>query len=275
MIPLLILIGLGGLAYATLIEPFWIEVTRHRVKAPVSCPLKIAHLTDIQTVSFGRRERAFLALLEAEKPDAIVVTGDTKDKRGTYAMCREVLRRLRAPLGVWLVRGNWENWAPLAAEEEEPFYRSAGVNLLLNANHRLTETVWLVGLNDATSGTPDLDAALAGVPPDAFKILLQHSPFYFDQLSATERGGSASGGDGQTDPARRVDLILAGHTHGGQIRFPFLGAIWFPPGCGRFSDGWFGKDGSRMYVSRGIGTSLATIRFLCRPELAIITLEPC
>ncbi len=263
MVPLLIITGMAGLAYATLIEPFWIEVTRHRVKAPVPSPLKIAHLTDIQTIGFGRRERAFLALLEAEKPDAIVVTGDTKDKRGTYAMCHRVLSRLRAPLGVWLVRGNWENWGPLAAEEEEPFYRSAGVNLLLNASRPLTDRVWLIGLDDATSGTPDLSAALHPVPADAFKILLQHSPFYFDRL------------DGQVDPARRVDLILAGHTHGGQIRFPFIGAIWFPRGCGRFSDGWFGKEGSRMYVSRGIGTSITTIRFLCRPELAIFTLEPC
>ncbi len=235
------------------IEPDRIEVTRHHVPAPLVAPLKIAHLSDLHTRGFGRRERRLLALLEAEQPDLIVVTGDTLAGKGNYEMCRRLLARLHAPLGVWVVRGNWENWQPIRSERA--FYASAGVNFLLNEARQAREDVWVVGLDDPSSGSPNLVAPLRGVPPGAFVIALFHSPFYFDQV------------------AGRCPLALAGHTHGGQVRIPFLRPLWLPRGSGRFLAGWYEQSGSKMYVSRGVGTSVLPVRFLCRPELAIITVE--
>ncbi len=242
---------------AFLIEPNWIEVTRYdaRTLSPrfAGAPLKIAHLSDLHTSGLGFRERRLLALLAAEQPDVIVVTGDTIAGRGNLEATRGLLTRLHAPLGVWVVRGNWENWKPY--RNERAFYASAGVNFLLNEARPVREGVWMVGLDDPSSGSPDLEAALQGVPRDAFALALFHAPAYFDRV------------------AKRCPLALAGHTHGGQVRFPFVRPLWLPPGSGRFLEGWYEGGSSRMYVSRGVGTSILPVRFLCRPELAIITLE--
>src|SRR5215813_2832525 len=104
------------------VEPNWIEVTHHSLSAPVAAPLKIAHLTDLHSAGLGYRERRLLELLRQEKPDLIVITGDTVSSAGTYDGESAVLRELHAPLGVWLVRGNWENRYPLRGEGE--FYRA-------------------------------------------------------------------------------------------------------------------------------------------------------
>ncbi len=270
---------------AFLIEPYWIEVTHHRVVAPVASPLKIAHLSDIHTSGLGRREKRMLALLDKEQPDLIAITGDSiynghlfdtflrapvvplqasdssiprhlreKPYDDRYAGCLQVLRRLHAPLGVWFVRGNWEHWRKI--RDERRFSEAARVHFLQNAASQIAPGVWIIGLDDVVFGSPDLEAAFKEVPPTAYKIVLFHSPVYFETV------------------AGRCDLVLAGHTHGGQVYLPFLTRLWLPTGCGEFLAGWYERQGSRMYVSRGIGVSTLNVRFLCRPELAIITLAP-
>lgn len=239
---------------AFFIEPYDIEVTHTVVMALVNAPLKIAELTDLHTTKFGRLERKLVVLLDEEKPDVIVITGDTLGRDSDYRDIRPLLRQLHAPLGVWLVRGNWErNGIP---RNEHRFYASVGVNLLLNEAKPIRDDVWLVGVDDVMTGNPDIDIALKAVPPNVYPIALFHEPGYFDRV------------------AGKVPLALAGHTHGGQVRIPFVPVFWLPRGSDGFLEGWFAEKNSRMYVSRGIGTSNLPVRFLCRPELAIITLEP-
>ncbi len=233
------------------IEPYRIEVTRHSLNAPLTLPLKIAHLTDLHTSGLGRRERQLLMTLDVERPDIIVITGDTIRAGVAYKQCGEVLKRLHAPLGVWFVRGNWENWRPVP--DEQAFYESVGVHFLLNTGQQVREDVWIAGFDDAMSGQPDLSAALARRPAGIFTIALFHSPIYFEEV------------------AGQCDLALAGHTHGGQVRLPFIRPLWLPAGCGRFVEGWYEQAGSRLYVSRGLGTTAVNVRFFCRPELAFIT----
>src|SRR4051794_10561862 len=102
--------AIGVAVYAHWIEPVWIQVTRHTVQANVSAPLKVAHLTDLHIDEVGFRERHLLDLLRQEKPDAILITGDSVSNNGNYAGVSRFLKDLTAPLGVWLVRGNWEHW---------------------------------------------------------------------------------------------------------------------------------------------------------------------
>jgi uncharacterized protein len=254
---------LAGL-YAWLAEPCWIEVTRHRVRAPLDAPLTIAHLSDLHTSGLGRPERALLAVLERERPDAIVITGDTVVNgdlffpvRGmrddpAYGLAAPLLDRLRAPLGVWAVRGNWENVR--RTPDERGFYERHGIRLLVNEAAELRAGVWLAGFDDIQNA-PDLAGTVRQVPPGVFAVALFHSPAYFDRL------------DG------RFPLALAGHTHGGQVRPPFVPPFWLPAGSGKYVAGWYASGGSRLYVSRGVGTSTLPIRFRCRPEVALVTLE--
>jgi uncharacterized protein len=243
---------------AFVIEPDYIQVNHYVIQGNVTSPLKIADLSDLHTRGMGRPERKVLAILEREKPDVILITGDTlADPFGKYSECLQVYKRLSAlnpPMGVWFVHGNWEVLEPVRHERQ--FYQQAEIHLLVNQNHELRPDVWLIGLDDASVGRPNLDVAIQDVPPNVYTIAMFHSPAYFNIV------------------AGKVDLALAGHTHGGQVRIPFVKPFWLPYGSGPYLEGWYEEKNSRMYVNRGIGMSDVPVRFLCRPEVAFITLEP-
>lgn len=116
---LLTVAGLAVIADAFLVEPYRIQVTHSTVPAPLTRPLKIAHLSDLHTSGLGRREQRLLDLLAAEQPDVVVITGDTITSGHHYENIRPLLARLHASLGVWFVRGNWENRYPLLNERQE------------------------------------------------------------------------------------------------------------------------------------------------------------
>jgi predicted MPP superfamily phosphohydrolase len=253
-IGLLTQLGVAATAlYAVFVEPYWIEVTRHVRAGGVQTPLRIAHLSDLHTKGFGARERQVIELVQAAAPDLVVITGDTVDE-GSLEPGRELLRQLRAPLGVWVVRGHRERDRPVI--DERRFFESLGVRFLDNQGVALRDDVWLVGLDDPATGRPDLPAALVGAPTASFKLALFHAPDHFP------------------DVAGLFHLGLAGHTHGGQVRLPVIGPLWLPPGGRRFLHGWYTQNRSELYVSRGIGTSRYPARLFCRPELAIIEIRP-
>jgi uncharacterized protein len=252
---------LGAGLYAWAVEPFWLEMTSHTVTAPVAEPLRIVHLSDLHTAGIGFRERRMFDRLAAASPDIIVVTGDvlTTGRRRDVSPAeqravQEVLSKLQAPLGVFAVPGNWEYWRGL--QDPTPLFAGAGVRLLRNDAVEIRRGLWIVGVDDACAGRTDVEAAFAGVPADATVIALMHSPSPFPRVAA------------------RAPLVLAGHSHGGQVRLPFLGALWLPPETGPFVQGWYTSGSSRLYVSRGVGTSIFRLRFLCRPEIAVIDVRP-
>jgi len=254
----LLLVLLGLFIDSVIIEPYRVQTTHYQIQGAVVAPLKIAELSDLHTHGLGPRERRMVAILAAEKPDVIVITGDSLGGYGgTYEDTQKVYLQLHAPLGVWFVRGNWENNHPYRpTRREHQFYEDSGVHLLVNANAELRPDVWLIGLDDPSSGTVRLDRALAGVPANAYRIAAFHAPGYFDRI------------------ASHVNLVLAGHTHGGQVHIPFVPTFWLPEGSGPYLAGWYSKDGAQMYVNRGLGWTALPIRLLCRPEVTIITVEP-
>jgi uncharacterized protein len=252
---LLVALGMGCGIDALFVEPFRIQLTRCELEGNVASPLKIADLSDVHTHGMGRNERRTFQILAEEKPDLIVVTGDCLgNTAGDYRPCEAFYQRLHAPLGVWVVRGNWENDRPV--HHERVFYAKAGVHLLLNQSVMPRPDFALIGLDDPSSGNPRLAHALAGVPADVYRIALFHAPGFLDRI------------------AGRVNLCIAGHTHGGQVHIPFVHPFWLPKDCGRFLEGWYEEEGTKMYVNRGLGMSDLPIRFLCRPEITIFTIRP-
>ena len=164
----------------------------------------------------------------------------------------KLLASLKAPLGVWVVRGNWERWNPV--EDEKSYYGTAGVKLLVNSLAKPRNDISIIGFDDPWTGEPNIELAEKGLQARSFRIALFHSPFYFDKV------------------AGRYPLCIAGHTHGGQIRLPGFKPFWLPGGCGNYVEGWYSQNGSRLYVTRGVGTSVLPLRLFCRPEIPVFTL---
>lgn len=240
---------------ACFIEPNDVVVERSTWKTNVRSPLVVAHLSDLHAHGFGTREERAIALLNEAHPDVVVVSGDVVDN-GNLEHARAFFEKLHAPLGVLVVRGNWEHWQRV--EGERAFYASVHATLLVDEGISLRDDVWVAGMDDESTTEPNLRKALLGKPAGTITMGLFHSPSFFDHAHTG------------------LDVAFAGHTHGGQIRVPFMAPLFLPWGSGRFVEGdYTALDGtSHLHVSRGLGTSTVPARFACKPEIAIVRLEP-
>jgi predicted MPP superfamily phosphohydrolase len=260
-------LGLAGpSAYANRIEPFWLEV-RQQPGTVAGLPssldgLRIVQLADLHLgpwVPLDYLNRA-LALANRQSPDLIVLTGDYIQYRARYiSPVYTAMARLHAPLGVYGVLGNHDQWedADLVFTRRE--MKRAGIVDLTNRGvlvRREGGALWLAGVADLWTGHPDLRQALAQVPPGTPVILLSHNPDFIEE---------------QHDP--RVSLMLAGHTHGGQVLLPLLGPIYVPSKYGaKYAAGLVRQGPTQVYITRGVGM-IFPLRFRCRPEVTVLTLH--
>lgn len=276
-------LGGGGLAAlaaggAGAAQAYRFGVTRHvRALPGLRAPLRVAFLTDLHYGLYigAGSVAAWVDATNDLRPDVVLLGGDQLDARmdaPPEPLLRE-LGRLRAPLGVLGVWGNHDygsfgryggrqygaprpDWAAKRAELEAAFAR-AGVTVLRDAGRALRDDAWVGGTDDLWFGTPDVTGALAGAGGRA-TLLVTHNP------------------DLLPDLPRPAGLVLCGHTHGGQVRFPLLGAPVVPSRYGqRYAMGWVqGAHGTPAYVSRGLGLSGLPLRNLCEPELTLLHLNP-
>ncbi|MBB6096947.1 hypothetical protein HNR42_000359 [Deinobacterium chartae] len=238
------------------------RITRHRLSLPgLRAPLRLVQLSDLHYGLFLREGslRAWVERALQLEPDAVVITGDLLDQSGHQnpAPLLRALRRLRPPLGVWGVWGNHDRTR--CGPQLEAFGQelaASGVRMLVNCGAALRDDLYLAGVDDLWTGRPDLEAALKDRPPKAACVLLCHHPDLLPQLPA------------------RIGLTLCGHTHGGQIQLPLLGAVYTGSAWGqRYLGGWVPAR-SPAYVSRGLGTSGLPLRWNCPPEIAVFELLP-
>jgi hypothetical protein len=269
-------IAFGALASAAfvdgfLLEPFQLDVSRLEIafsQLPAGFDgLKIAQLSDLHLHRVSRAYRTAIDVIGREHPDLIAITGDLVDRADQTAACLAFLTELRAAAKVPVVAvpGNWDHRAFPTKQSIAAWYRrlhaETGIRVLANQNvvlHRHGDRIWLVGTDDPYFGHADLDTSFKGVPDSAFALVLTHAPEAFEELA-------------ERLPAR---LVLAGHTHGGQVRLPFIGALRVPSRYGtRFARGLFKLGDTVFYVNAGMGTSHLPVRFLCRPEVTFITFK--
>jgi predicted MPP superfamily phosphohydrolase len=251
---LLVALPLLVLAYSIWVAPYRIEVTEHRLELDVKRPLSILQLSDLHSKVFGRRERNVIDIVRTAKPDLIVVTGDSVTRSRTCASAMQTIDALSAPLGVWVVPGNWE-YRMEPVQGEACLCPSTKAHCLRNRAAKLTDDLWILGFDDILTAHDQIATALQEVPASAELIVIAHEPIATMQIN-------------------RRALIFAGHTHGGQICLPFWGALHVPVGSGPYESGWYHEHERRMYVSRGIGTSLVPIRFWCGPEIPVFYVAP-
>lgn len=255
--------GLMQMARAALAEPYQLTVERVAVglrRLPRSLDgLKIVHLSDIHHSPFTGREQVERAVEIANglQPDIIALTGDyVSHEREYVAPCAEMLGRLRARRGVYAVLGNHDNWVDAALITD--LFRSERINVLVNEGMRFEHrgaSFWLAGVNDTMVGLEDLPLALAGSSADEMKVLLAHNPVI---LRRAARAG--------------VDLVLSGHTHGGQVTWRSEAS---PSGRvrRRILRGLGRRGETQIYVTRGLGTVVLPLRYGCRPEVSLLELR--
>ena len=203
------------------------------------------------------------------KPDLIALTGDfitvpPIDRWGflkrairSAVPCAEKLQPLQAQAGKFAILGNHDGEAApvyitgVLREHHIPVLRNRSVPL-----ERGGKRIWLAGIDDALRGYPDLGVTLAKIPENETTILLAHEPDFADDASLSP-----------------IDLQLSGHSHGGQIWIPGIGAPWLPPLSRKYPRGLYKVGDLTLYTNIGIGTIRAPIRINCPPEITLITLR--
>lgn len=280
------LLGLGALTSTAVVQAYAPAQLRH-IQASLqglSEPVRLALLTDLH---YGplvplSQVRGWIDLALGLQADAFLLLGDFVDVRlweGMPVPYLQELGRLSAPLGVYGVWGNHDygsfgmyqrllqpqppaQWEPQRRQFAAAL-REQGVRILTNEGVALRPDLYLGGVDDLWWGESDAARALRDAPTGAARILMSHNPDYLMNL------------DPQLLPPAG-GLMVSGHTHGGQVRFPLVGALQVPSQYGqRFAQGWItGDTGARGFVSRGLGLSGLPLRNMCPPEIVLLDLQP-
>ena len=260
------LLAAAALGDGFLVEPTAIEVSRHDLVVPGLGPdldnLRIACISDVHLHrGVPRAARVALERLARERPDVVVLIGDICNRRSDLATLTAWASDARGARATFATLGNWEHDAGIDRATAERAYGQVGIELLYNSSARVgvgPSALTIVGIDDPVVGEPDVAAAVHGLDAADPALWLVHAPGYVDQIPR--------------DRFPRPAAILAGHTHGGQVRLPFY-TPYTPSGSGRFVAGWYRDTMAPLYVTRGIGTVLLDARLFCPPEMAVLTLR--
>ena len=260
-------LGTAGLvaSYPVFLERYIIWTNRYRIPVPnlpaAFVGLRIVHLTDLH---YGflmplRLIRHVVARANALQPDVIVCTGDYVHERNSSKQIDQVwpvLAGLRAPHGVYSVLGNHDHWADTA--RSQAWLVDTGQNLRhqTRAIEKDGQRLWFAGAGDFWEDHQGVDGVLNEIPESECRIVLAHNP---DSADTTYTG--------------RIDLIVSGHTHGGQVQIPFVGPPILPVRNKNYSNGLKKSPrGTPVFISKGIGWAIYPIRCNCAPEIAVLEL---
>jgi predicted MPP superfamily phosphohydrolase len=238
------------------------DVVRERATLPgLRAPVRVAWMTDLHHGEFVRTAsvRAWVDAALREAADLVLLGGDLVDQTPGADPDAELfaeLARLRAPLGVRAVPGNHDHARFRGTGPFVALLQGAGIEALVNRGVAVRDDLFVAGLDDLRNGRPDLGAALRDRPASGATLFLSHNP------------------DVLPDVPTDVGLTLSGHTHGGQVVLPGVGALHSSSRYGdRFLAGWV-EGPARGYVSRGLGVTSLPVRINCPAELTVLDLEP-
>ena len=210
--------------------------------------------------------RSAVEMVNGLRPDLIALTGDfvsvplfgnSAKGAADAEPCAQLLGKLQAPHGVWSVLGNHDVFSD--ADRVTNALHAVGIPILSNKSVAIEKDgarFWLGGVDDVLGGTADLPGTLRGVLGEEAVVLMVHEPDYADYVAGYP-----------------VDLQLSGHTHGGQVRFPFMRPLYLPALAKKYVWGLFKIRGLTLYTNAGIGTVELPVRWNCPPEITFITVR--
>ena len=256
----------GSYLYARYIEPNLLIVNREKLESSyLQAPLKIVFFGDTHLGEFNDNDQLdrIVAKINAENPDLVIFTGDLIGSSGDFTADPEAiaqsLGQIQATYAKVAVIGNHE-YALLDQYNYEDLMAAGGFTVLVDDWLDITElNVRLLGLDDVYRGNPDTtlaDEALDGT----YNILITHEPDIVDKMASDQ-----------------VQLVLAGHTHGGQISLPYLTEKILPANGKKYVKGLFsiGSEGqTKLFVTKGTGMTKLPFRFMNVPEIVAIEVSP-
>jgi len=221
--------------------------------------IKIVQISDLHFDKLRSFHKSIAKKINALRPDLIFITGDSVDTTEKIAPLNSFLELIDHSIQKYAITGNWEYWGTVDLPELKKCYVENNCELLINEHRSISiknRELSVIGIDDFTGGNADYNEAVKGLPKTKTNIVLSHSPVYRDYIVKQK---------GNLD----IDLVLSGHTHGGQITF-FGYAPYKPQGSGRYLKGWYKEESPKMYISKGIGTSILPIRFGARAEMVVM-----
>ena len=249
------------------IEPNWLAVEHVEVPIRDLPPglngIKIGFIADLHKGIFIADSdiRRATRILQKLNPDIVLLGGDfVKGKSQYIHSCSKILSELKTPLGVYAVLGNHDYWTD--ANTITSSLLNNNIRVLVNESVKLKwrgTPFFLLGLDDAWEGRPQLKKMLLKIPEKTVKIMLVHEPDYADRVKSVDAW---------------IPLQLSGHSHGGQVSLPLSGPLYYPYLAEKYPVGLNRVKGSDrwVYTTRGIGITVP-VRFNCRPEVTLLKLQ--
>ena len=249
-----------------LLDSFWFEKyvidwNYFDISKSENNKIKIIQISDLHFDQLRYFQKSIAKKINTLKPDLIFITGDSVDKTEKIDSLNEFLQLIVHSIQKYAITGNWEYWGKVNLTKLKNIYSKNNCELLINENRTITvknREISIIGIDDLVGGNADFGKAVENLRQTETNIVLSHCPEHRD-IIAKQKG------------ALNIDLVLSGHTHGGQITF--LGIVPFKPqGSGKYLKGWYKESEPKMYISKGIGTSILPIRFGARAEMVEITI---
>lgn len=249
--------------WAFLIEPNMLNVTKLDLKINGLSGLKVVFVGDLHVKPYQKEHlKHVVEKINEQHPDLILCIGDfVSGHKHRHSLSIEEIAKelsvLKPKYGFYTVLGNHDWWQ--GGEKIEKVLEQNGIVVLGNENKTIYmngKRLSIAGVEDLSTRGVDVQKAVKGIHHPS--ILLSHSPDIFPLVKKQSK----------------VDLVLAGHTHGGQVRLPFIGPVIVPSDYGKnYAQGLIEESGHRMFVTRGVGTSVIPMRFNCIPEIVVINFK--
>ncbi len=261
----------GIFAYSIYVEPNLLSVKNIEINNSSNIKnedtIKIAQISDIHLGEYYTIDKLekLVNKVNSQNADIIVFTGDLFDNVSKFedtSKVAPILKKLNAKIGKYAIYGN-HDYGGGAKNIYKNVMEDSGFKILVNdqANVKLDsgKTISILGLDDALLGNPDVEKTARNIKESNYNLLLLHEPDLSDKFVSYN-----------------IDLILAGHSHGGQVKIPFLGEIVTPPLAEKYKDGLYNLNTQRntqLYVNSGIGNTKMPFRFMNVPEVSIFEIK--
>jgi hypothetical protein len=260
------ILGLTGLIGLTALDAFWFEKyiidwTEFDLSENNPDPISLVQLSDIHLKEINFSLENIAEKVNTMNPDILLFTGDTVARSRHFVHLESLLALFNDKILKIVILGNKEYSSRISIPDFERIFKKHNGILLVNENYFFTKngrSINILGIDDLIGGQADYSKSVSTIKDKkSSTVIINHCPAYKNKIDHLNKKEKVN-----------IKAIISGHTHGGQITF-FGKKIYTPGGSGEYLKGWYENDESKMYVSKGIGTTILPVRFCARAEASV------